>query len=98
MPPTFEFREMTDIEYKRVLAAFDEHGFDHMLFQITAKDEEKINDIYHQAIYLLKPKGTLLLIGRKDWMVSVSSKFTLEAEELLEGGGNTYKLWLMRKK
>ena len=28
MPPTFEFREMTDIEYKRVLAAFDEHGLE----------------------------------------------------------------------
>ncbi len=38
MPITFEFREMTDAEYKRELAAFDEHGLE---FGIPKEKEER---------------------------------------------------------
>lgn len=78
--------------------AFHEHEFDQILFQVTTKDEDKLNEIYHQVKYLLKPKSTLLLIGRESWDISTPSFCKLVSEETVERGGNTYKLWLMRKK
>ena len=78
--------------------AFHEHEFDQVLFQVTTKDEDKLNEIYHQVKYLLKPKGTLLLISRESWEISVPSYCKLVSEEVLERGGNSYKLWLMQRK
>ncbi|MEK6809679.1 MAG: hypothetical protein AABY40_03320, partial [Nanoarchaeota archaeon] len=78
--------------------AFHEHEFDQVMFQVTTKDEDKLNEIYHQVKYLLKPKGTLLLIGRESWTISVPSFCKLVSEEVLERGENKYKLWLMQKK
>ncbi len=94
-------RELVSIQkmsLDEVSGAFAEKEFDNLIFQITTKDEDKLNEIYHQAVYVLKPKGTLLLIGRKGWEVSISSKFTLVSEEEIERGGHTYKMWLMKKK
>ena len=79
-------------------SAFHEHEFDQILFKVTTKDEDKLNEIYHQVKYLLKPKGTLLLVGREGWEISVPSYCKLISEEVVERGGNTYKLWLMQKK
>lgn len=78
--------------------AFHEQEFDQVLFQVTTKDEDKLNEIYHQVKYLLKPKGTLLLIGRESWEISTPSFCKLVSEEKVERGGNTYKIWLIRKK
>ena len=78
--------------------AFHEHEFDQILFQVTTKDEDKLNEIYHQVKYLLKPKGTLLLIGRESWEISTPSFCKLVSEEALERGGNIYKIWQMQKK
>lgn len=78
--------------------AFHEHEFDQIIFQVTTKDEDKLNEIYHQVKYLLKPKGSLLLIGRISWEISVPSFCKLVSEEIVERGGNSYKLWLMQKK
>src|SRR3989338_2003365 len=78
--------------------AFHEQEFDQILFQVTTKDEEKLNEIYHQTKYLLKPKGTLLLIGRESWEISTPSYCKLVSEEVLERGENKYKLWLMQRK
>ncbi len=72
--------------------------FDNIIFQITTKDEDKLNEIYHQAQYLLKPKGTLLFISRPGWDLSVSSKFTIVAKEELERGEHIYKILLLKKK
>ena len=94
-------RELVSIQkmfLDEVSGAFAEKEFDNIIFQITTKDEDKLNEIYHQAVYVLKPKGTLLLIGRKGWEVSISSKFTLVSEEEIERGGHTYKMWLLKKK
>lgn len=78
--------------------AFHEHEFDQILFQVTTKDEDKLNEIYHQIKYLLKPKGVLLLIGRESWEISVPSFCKLISEEKIGRGGNRYKLWLMQRK
>ncbi len=77
---------------------FEPEEFDQLIFQITTKDEEKLNEIYYQANYVLKPKGTLLLIARPNWEISLSSKFKLVIKEEILRGGSTHKLWLLKKK
>lgn len=93
-----EFVSIQKIFLDEVSGAFAEKEFDNLIFQITTKDEDKLNEIYHQAVYVLKPKGTLLLIGRRGWELSVSKKFTLISQEEIERGGHVYKFWLMQKK
>lgn len=94
-------RELVSIQrmyLDELSSAFAEKEFDHLIFQITTKDEDKLNEIYRQAQYLLKPKGTLLFISRRGWDVSVSSKLTLVAKEELGRGGHIYKISLLKKK
>ncbi len=93
-----KFVNLQKVLLDELSGAFHEHEFDQILFQVTTKDEDKLNEIYHQAKYLLKPKGRLLLIGRESWEISTPSFCKLVAEEKVERGGNTYKLWLMQKK
>src|SRR3989344_1363373 len=76
------FINMQKILLDELSGAFHEHEFDHILFQVTTKDEDKLNEMYHQVKYLLKPKGTLLLIGRESWEVSTPSFCTLISEEI----------------
>ncbi len=76
---------------------FSENEFDVVIFQVTTKDESKINEIYYQAGYVLKKKGRLLLIGRKAWPLSVSSKFRLLSTEEVQRGDFSYKFWLQEK-
>ncbi|MBT4539109.1 hypothetical protein HOI26_00025 [Candidatus Woesearchaeota archaeon] len=76
----------------------DEKSFDRLIFHITSKDEVKLNEIYYQAKNLLKPKGTILLIGREHWEVSLSEKFVLKEHSKLVHGNGAYGLWLLEKK
>ncbi|MBU1632415.1 MAG: THUMP domain-containing protein [Nanoarchaeota archaeon] len=77
---------------------FKENMFDNLIFQITTKDEDKLNEIYYQASYVLKQKGILLLIGRKNWKPSISDKFKLLSEEEVHKGESVHKIWLLEKK
>lgn len=86
------------IQLDEVSGAFHEQEFDNIFFQITTKDEDKINEIYHQVKYLLKPKGILLMVSRESWQIAAPSFCKLVSEEILERGGNSYKLWLMQRK
>lgn len=77
---------------------FSEGEFDRIIFQITTKDEDKLNELFYQTSYLLKPKGTLLLITRKGLEISVPSKFKSVGEEEIKRGDSYNKLWLMERK
>ncbi len=77
---------------------FEERFFDRLIFQITTKDEDKLNELYYQSDYILKPKGTLLLLTREKLEVSISSKFKLLKEEIILRGESKDKLWLLEKK
>ena len=68
-----------------------------MIIQVTTKDEERLNEIYYQANYILKKKGTMLLIGRPNWELSVSEKFKLLEESEIKKGESVHKLWLLEK-
>ncbi len=71
--------------------------FNRLIFHVTRKDEEQLTELYYQANQILAPKGTLLLLGRKTWEVSISDRFKLLAEEELAKGESVHKLVLLEK-
>lgn len=76
---------------------FKEKEINHLIFQITKKDEDKLNEVYYQASYLLKKKGNLLLIGRERWEISFPDTFKLLSKGFLKKGKSVWKFWLMEK-
>mgnify|MGYP001614657728 CR=1 FL=1 len=79
-------------------ARYDENSFDQMIFMITSKDEEKINELYYQVGLLLKKDGILLIIGREQWELPISEKFELVSSEKLPRGEGYSNVWVMKKK
>ena len=77
---------------------FTKEEFDNLIFQVTTKDEDKLNEIYYQSGYVLKKKGLLMLIGRKDWQLSVPDKFKLIEESEIMKGESVYRFLLLEKK
>lgn len=76
---------------------FSEGEFDRIIMHITTKDEANLNEIYYQTSFLLKSGGMLLIIGRKGFELSISSKFKLISEEEIQRGESFHKVWLMEK-
>ncbi|NQV90864.1 hypothetical protein HQ489_00140 [Candidatus Woesearchaeota archaeon] len=77
---------------------FDEGSIDVLIFHITSKDEDRINELYYQASYILKPKGRLMFIGREMWEFSISDKFNLIENEDLAKGDSIHRIWILEKK
>lgn len=77
---------------------YDPQSFDTIIFHITSKDEEKINDLYYGLDYILKPLGTVLIISRPSWEFPLSSKFSLIEQKDLSKGDSIYRTWLLKKK
>ena len=77
---------------------FAEGEFDNLIFHITTKDEIHLNEIYYQGNYILKRHGTLLLISRENWDLTISDKFILKDEQEIVRGESIIKLWLLEKK
>ncbi len=77
---------------------FDNESFDLVIFHITQKDETKINEIYYQTKYILKPGGRLAIITRPSWELSISNAFTLLKKESIPRGEGSSVLWLLQKK
>ncbi len=76
---------------------FSEGEFERIIMHVTIKDEASLNEIYYQTSFLLKSGGTLLIIGRKGFELSISSKFKLISEEEIQRGESFHKVWLMEK-
>ena len=79
-------------------ARYEENSFDQMIFMVTSKDEEKINELYYQVGLLLKKDGMLLIIGREQWDLPISEKFELVSSEKLPRGEGYSSVWLLKKK
>ncbi|MBI2662460.1 RNA methyltransferase [Candidatus Woesearchaeota archaeon] len=77
---------------------YEQHSFDNILFHITTKDEEKINELYYQVDYTLKSSGHLFLLTKKTVELSLSRKFELIQSGELNHGDSSYRLWLLQKK
>ncbi|MBI4152157.1 hypothetical protein HY495_00465 [Candidatus Woesearchaeota archaeon] len=79
-------------------AHYAELYFDRMIFIITSKDEEKINELYYQARLLLKDGGTILILGRDHWELPISDRFELISEQKIKRGEGASGIWLLRKR
>lgn len=93
-----ELIELSKFDLDEMDVKFKEGEVDRLIFQITKKDEDKLNEIYYQANYVLRKKGTLLIIGRSSWEISVSDRFKLLSEEEIKRGESAYKVWVMEKR
>ncbi|MBT3836679.1 hypothetical protein HOD05_00040 [Candidatus Woesearchaeota archaeon] len=77
---------------------FDEGSIDVLIFHVTSKDEDRINEMYYQASYILKSQGRLMFIGRESWDVSISDKFNFVEKEDLAKGDSIHRIWILEKK
>ncbi len=76
---------------------YNANSLDQIIIHLTTKDEDRLNEIYYQASYALKPKGKLLLITRTNLEVSTPSKFQeLEKGEFCRGDSKL-AWWLLEK-
>ncbi len=76
---------------------YDKEFFDCIIFHITTKDEHKLNEIYYQVKFLLKPGGKLLFVSRENWEPSIPEYLSHETETF-QKGGSVHKLHLMTRK
>ncbi len=76
---------------------YGESVFDRVIFHLTMKDEQKLNEVYYQTKYILKPKGTVLFITRKQLDLPIPEGFVLLSEEELKRGDSVQRLWVLRK-
>lgn len=90
--------ELNKMEADEMDVKFKEGEIDCLVFYITRKDEDKLNEIYYQANYVLKKKGSLLLVGRSNWEISFPEKFKLITQEELKKGESSWRLWLLEKR
>ena len=78
--------------------AVPEHGGDHLIFHLTSKDEGKINELYRQVLYILKPKGTLLIFSTSLIDLPIPRQFCLKKKAFFQKGDSKYHLWLLTRK
>ncbi len=76
---------------------YGENFFDRILFHLTSKDERKLNELFYQCRYLLKPGGMLLVVTSSGFGVPAPADFNLQREETLQRGGAAYRLWVFVK-
>ncbi len=93
-----EFIKLNKYSLEDVDLKNSENEFERIIMYVTKKDEDKINEIYYQMNYILKKKGTLLLIGRTSWDLSVSERFSLVESSEVFRGNSGLKYWLLEKK
>jgi tRNA G10 N-methylase Trm11 len=84
---------LDDIDVK-----FDKESFDSCIFHMTHKDEEKINELYYQTNYVLRKGGTIIVIGRATWEVSISEKFKLVEKINIARGESVLTLNILEKR
>ena len=77
---------------------FDKGEFDKVIFHITKKDEQALNELYYQVKYILKRKSIAVFITRPTWDMSVSDAFELIEKKELPIGHSSHTLWKLKKK
>ncbi len=79
---------------------FEENTFDVVLFIITQKDEEKVNEMYHQALTLLKqnPSSKVTFLSREGWDLVIPDQLHLEKKVSIERGEGKSTLWIITHK
>jgi 23S rRNA G2445 N2-methylase RlmL len=76
---------------------FNKDFFDNVIFHITKKDEDQINEIFYQVSYILKSGGIFSIITRSTLDLSLSSKFALLEKIELVRGDSKLTQWVAKK-
>jgi 23S rRNA G2445 N2-methylase RlmL len=95
---TSQCLEINKFDLDELDVRYDKEYFDKLFFYLTTKDEDKINEVYYQAKYILKKGGMMMILTRDSFELSVSDNFKLISEEILVRGDCQSKLWLLEKK
>ena len=94
---TSDYIKMMKCSIEDLDVKYEQNQFEVLIFHITSKDEAKINEIYHQANYLLKKGGRLLLIGREQWNPEIPEGFKLVEKERINRGENIFLAVIIEK-
>ncbi|MBI2146072.1 hypothetical protein HYU22_01895 [Candidatus Woesearchaeota archaeon] len=78
--------------------AVAEQSCDRIIFHLTSKDESKINELYRQVMYVLKPKGALLIFSISALELPIPTTFLLKKKAIFQKGDNKYRVWVLQKK
>ncbi len=76
---------------------FDSDEFDMVLLVVTQKDEDKLNEIYHQTHYVCKAGGVIAFLSRENWELMIPDQFKLIRKVAIERGENKSMLWILKK-
>lgn len=93
----FSLLEINHCFVDDLLLKYGDLQFHRMILHLTTKDEDKLNDIYKSLIPLLKTKGTLLCITRKECDLFYPESLLLWEKGELHRGDSTYVYWLLQK-
>ncbi len=93
-----EFISISRYSLDELDTRYGEHEFEYAIFHLTSKDEDKVNELYHQLKYVLKPKGRVLVLGRSEWLLPKSSSFNLISDITLPRGEGAVRMVLLEKK
>jgi 23S rRNA G2445 N2-methylase RlmL len=77
---------------------YKQNEMDKVVVFLTKKDEHKMNDIYHQVNFILKPSGKLLFVTRDNFEPTVHSKYHPVDTSMVTRGESTLLLTLLEKK
>jgi 23S rRNA G2445 N2-methylase RlmL len=95
---TSQCLEINKFDLDELDVRYDKEYFDKLFFYLTTKDEDKINEVYYQAKYILKNGGMMMILTRDSFELSISDNFKLISEEILVRGDCQSKVWLLEKK
>jgi 23S rRNA G2445 N2-methylase RlmL len=86
---------MYDIEELDV--KYEKEQFHRLIFHITKREEKHIKELFYQATFLWKQEGTLLLISRPGFTLTVPEEFALRKKTTIRKGEHEYQLLLIEK-
>jgi 23S rRNA G2445 N2-methylase RlmL len=76
---------------------YGEGFFDRVIFQLTTKDENSINELYYQSKYILRKGGILMLVTRKNFEINDGEVFKILKSFELIRGDSVLKVWVLEK-
>ncbi len=90
--------QMQKIALDDVDVKYGKEQFQRLVFHLTTKDEDRVNELLYQADYVLRPGGTLVLVTRPMWDVPVGRNFTLQKKSIIFRGESALALWCLEKR
>ncbi len=85
-------------ELEEVDVRYEKESMSHIVFQITSKDENELNEIYYQSSFVLSSDGLLCFISREGWDIMIPETFELVSTKNVLRGESVHKVTVLKKK